>query len=179
MKHRKEDSTAVYGHFRQFKEVCGLLKVWTQTFGGPLGAMDNDLLLLGDGVTMLPQMATQHPYTFPMMCVYFYFPPALQRVNPSAGRASGHPFKTKLLHKALQRLKKRKKVLLRLDTRERSIYIHTYLKYVHIYEMCTSENPSSLTVQILFCFHEWKCISGEFCKYILSWFIFVFLFLNK
>jgi len=31
-------------------------------------------LLLGDGVTMLLQMATQHPYTFPLMCVYFYIP---------------------------------------------------------------------------------------------------------
>lgn len=80
---------------------CGL-KDWTWTFGGPLGTMDNDLLLLGDGVTMLPQMATQHPYTFPL-CVYFYFTPALRKVKDFwDGRARGHPSPPKkLLSKAL------------------------------------------------------------------------------
>jgi len=67
--------------------------------------MDNDLLLLGDGVTMLPQMATQHPYTFPLMCVYFYFPPALQKVKgPLGWKSWGSSLKKeKLLSKALQR----------------------------------------------------------------------------
>lgn len=148
---------------------CGLLKVWTQTFGGPFRGDGQWPFAAGGWGHNAPPNGYATPLHLPSdVCLFLLSTCASESKGPMGWKSGVHPSKTKL--------KKKEKGIIETWYMRYILYtyIHTvctYILYVHL-----DENPSSVTVRILFCFHEWKCISGEFCKYAIMNY---FLFLNK